>query len=64
VIQHEDGTVSLEKGERIDLQREIDWIVQDWMPDDRYVGALVFGQSGRVEYMLFPYDETVLRASA
>lgn len=65
MIQHEDGSVSLEGDEKIDLRREIDWVVNDWMPDEKYVGALVFPESGRAAgYILFPYDDPSAREAA
>ena len=64
MIQNEDGSVTLEKGERIDVNREIGWVVEDWLPDDKYDGALVFSGGGRsAGYFLFPYrDPDLLKA--
>lgn len=57
--------VELEPGERIDIRAEIDWVVNEWMPDEKYVGALVFEPHGRASgYVLFPYDEPKARAAA
>lgn len=55
MIYHEDGSLTLEKGETINLDKEIDWIVKEWLPDDLYAGALVFAGVGRTQYTLYPY---------
>lgn len=59
-IQHEDGSITLEQGEGINLGREIDWVVNEWMRDDLYTGAIIFESYGRAAgYALWPlnYDE-------
>lgn len=62
MIQNDDGTVTLEKGEVINLEKEIQWIVNDWLPDERYHGALIFRGGGRsAGYILFPYEDPNLR---
>lgn len=58
MIQNADGTITLEGTERINLQQEIEWLVHDWLPDDKYDGALVWGpQRGTAGYVLMPYTE-------
>lgn len=64
-VQHEDGSISLQQGEGINLGREIDWVVNDWMPDDRYTGAIIFESYGRCAgYALWPINERDGREAA
>lgn len=58
MIQHEDGSVTLEGSERVNIEKEIEWLVHDWLPDDKYDGALIWSAQGRAAgYMLMPYVE-------
>jgi hypothetical protein len=50
--------VELEEGEGINLGREIQWLVDEFLPDDRYTGVLIFEEYGRAAgYVLMPLNE-------
>lgn len=62
MIRNKDGTWSVEKGEAISIRREVDWVVQEWLDEQRYVGVLLFPYYGGItDYALFPYDDRTLR---
>lgn len=59
MIQNDDGSVTLEGNEKVSLDREIDWVVHDWLPDDKYDGALLWHPIGRAAgYVLYPVPHT------
>lgn len=60
MIDNEDGSVTLEKGERIDIDAEIGWVTNVWLKDDPCHGVLVFRGGGRsAGYFLLPYIDPV-----
>jgi len=57
--------IELEGAESINLNREIEWLVDEYLPDTEYTGVLVFPHYGRAAgYALFCMNERHVRPAA